>query len=358
MALKKLSPNRYRVTVSVRDKNRGFPVTKRVTVAGTLADAKVAEADLLKELKARSLTSAFASTFGEAVELYLRNRRERGKLSPQHERMVAFVARELGHVRIDEFVDRFEAYRKHITRSLTAHGKPRKSASVNRYTAIVRAVFGHLVDMEYVDRNPITRIRFPEIKEKARDRKLTQEERLLLLSTIRERRPYIGPVVNYMLTVPCRVSELVMARREQYNPFTDTIYIPDSKADIPIHKPVPPDMVGYFKGIPADCPWLFYRETDEGYRPITKAVLRRAWADCLKAAGLSDYRIHDLRHDAATDLYDIGNSEREIMDIAGWKTPMLSKYRHRDSMRSARKMVFPSDLRKGGEAESAAAASI
>jgi len=76
-----------------------------------------------------------------------------------------------------------------------------------------------------------------------------------------------------------------------------------------------------------DCPWLFYWVDEQGkYRQLI--TIRRSWQSCLKKAGLSDLRIHDLRHISATDLYEAGNPEREIMDIAGWRSPMLSHYRH------------------------------
>jgi integrase len=201
-------------------------------------------------------------------------------------------------------------------------------------------VFSHLVSLEVIDKNPITTVRFPNFEEKPRDRYLTPEERLRLLNAIREHRPYILPIVQYMLAVPCRVSELTTARREQYNPFTQTIYIPDSKAGIPIHKPIPPEMVEYFQNIPSDCDWLFYRETSPGeYRPLNS--LRCPWAFCLKRAGLADLHVHDLRHISATDLYEAGNPEMVIAGVAGWKTPdMLSRYYHKDSLRSAQRIAF------------------
>jgi len=159
------------------------------------------------------------------------------------------------------------------------------------------------------------------------------------LEAVQSRRPEMLPLIRFMLLVPCRISELTTAKREQYNPFTNTIYIPDSKAGIPINKPVPEEMTGYFRSIPPDCPWLFYWTDKSGkYHPF--ASIRRAWMDSLKLAGLSNFRVHDLRHISATDLYEIGNPERRIMDIAGWKTPMLSKYRHKDSLRSAQRIVF------------------
>jgi integrase len=339
MALKKLGHNKWHVRVSVRDNRLGYPISKQTTVAGTHAEAATVEAEILKELQARCSLTSYASTFGDAVDLYMKKLHLQGKLSKQHEEMVNFVRRELGHTHIEEFADRFTVYRKHLLATPTAHGKARGSASINRYTSIVRAVFNHLVEIELIDKNPITAFKFPKLAEQPRDRYLAQEERLRLLNTIQEYRPEILPIIQYMMAVPCRVSELTEAKREQYSMFTRTIYIPDSKAGIPIHKPVPEEMTDYFNSIPSDCPYLFYQRLDDGeYRSLSH--LRYAWSYCLKKAGILNLRIHDLRHIAATDLYEAGNAERAIMDIAGWKTAMLSTYRHKDSFRSAQKMVF------------------
>jgi integrase len=339
MAIKKLQPNKWLVKASVWSKSKNYPIAKQATVNGTRADAVMAESDMLKELRARSLTSEYASTFGEAVDLYVRKIRMRGKLSTGYELMIAHVRRELGHVRLEVFAERFDVYRNHLMRAKTSAGKVRKNASVNRYTAIVRAVFNHLVDLELIVKNPINKVRFPILEERPRDRMLSQEERLRLINAIRQHRPYILPIIEYMLAVPCRVSELTSALRTQYNHFTGTIYIPDSKAGIPIHKPIPEEMREYFNSIPDDCQWLFYQKTGQGkYRPLTN--LRYAWAYCLKQAEITDYRIHDLRHEAATALYEAGNQTRVIMDIAGWKTDMLTIYRNKHSLRSAQKIVF------------------
>ncbi|MCL2220091.1 MAG: tyrosine-type recombinase/integrase [Chitinispirillia bacterium] len=340
MALTKIGPNKWHVKASVWDKNKGYPISKQTTVTGTRAEAVVVEGDILKELKARTLTSKYASTFGEAVDLYTENLRLRGRLSRQHALMIDFLNRELGHVRLEAFGDHFEVYRRRLMATPTYHGKARGGASINRYTAIVRAVFGHLVAQMIIEKNPITPARFPKFEENRRDRYLEPEERLRLLGAIREYRPYILPIITYMLMVPCRVSELVTAKRDQYSPTAHIIKIPKSKAGVPITKSVPESMREYFRSIPIDCPWLFYQELAPGkYRPLTH--LRYAWAFCLEKAGIDDMRVHDLRHMAVTDLYDAGNSERAIAAQAGWKSPaMMSTYWHMDDKKIAREMRF------------------
>jgi integrase len=337
MALKKLTgPNKWRINASAWDKVKGQAVGKQVTFTGTKSEATIREAELLKELKARcSLTTAQrTSTFEDLIRLYKHNIETRGRCSNNHANMVDLICRELGHLKIEGFAECFEGYRKRLICGTTVRGKPRKAASVNRYTSIVKAIFNHAVKLDILQKNPISSVRFPRLKETARDRYLNEEERLRLLNTIREHRPHILPIVRFMLLVPCRVSELTTAKREQYNPFTRTIYIPDSKAGVPIYKPVPEELLSYFNAIPSNCPWLFYWIDNTGkYRQIISP--QRPWRFCLKTAGIENVRIHDLRHISATDLYAAGNPERAIMDVAGWKTPMLSTYRHKDSFRSA-----------------------
>ncbi|HEX2955792.1 MAG TPA: site-specific integrase [Chitinispirillaceae bacterium] len=249
----------------------------------------------------------------------------------------SYLNKELGTVILPDFAGVFDAFITAYRKTPTIHRKGRSAASPNRFIEIAQAAFNYAVKAELLDKNPITKHRFPKGEEKPRDRYLSDVERIRLLSAIREHRPYLIPFIEYNLAVPCRKSELVQAKREHYNPFANTILIPDSKADIPINKPVPPSMKEYFRNIPLDCPYLFYRQDREGkFHPL--GDFKREWKFCLKQAGIVDTRIHDLRHISATELYSNGIPEREIMDIAGWKTPMLSTYRHKNSLKTAQKI--------------------
>jgi len=340
MSIKKVGPNLWQIKVSVRVPGKVDPVKKQERLSGTKTDAECRQADIIRQLKESGslICSPDISTFKDAVDLYVAKLTAEDRLSRSWRRHVESVSGEFGHLSLDVMPDYFDAWTRN--RALTPYrGKKRAAATLNRPVEIVRAVYNHLVALEQIQHNPITKVRFPKYKEKPRDRYLTCEERLRLMNAIRERRPDMIPLIQYMLLVPCRVSELLKARREHYNPFTNTIYIPDSKAKIPINKPVPDEMTEYFRSIPEDCPWLFYWKDWRGnYRPFRS--IQNAWRDSLKIAGLSNLRVHDLRHISATDLYEAGNPERMINDVAGWKTNMLTNYRHKDSLRSAQSMVF------------------
>ena len=298
----------------------------------------VRQAELIKQTRniARAARSLTISNFSVALKIYSE---KKSKESAPDLCRIEKLKSDLGHVSLEQFADRFESYLKVMKITKTCRGKFPSGATINRIVEMVRAVFNLLVALEHIDKNPITKVRFPKIEQKPRDRYLTQDERLRLLNTIREHRSYLLPYVEYNMAVPCRKGELVEALREQYNQITNTIYIPDSKAGIPIHKPVPDHLKEYFRTIPSECPYLFYRRDKDGkYHSL--GDFRKSWKYCLKEAKLQNVRIHDLRHISATDLYEKGNPERVIMDIAGWKTPMLSTYRHKDSFRSAQSIQF------------------
>jgi integrase len=341
MSITKIKPNVWQIKVSARVPGKDYPVKYREQFCGTKTEAEYRKAEIVRQLKSSSSLTPTKNirTFDEAIELYLVKLRATGRLSKHHQNKIELIRREFGHLPLEAVPEHFETWLKRLANTPGRSGKLHAPATLNRQVEIVRAVFNHLVVLDELPKNPITPVRFPKRKEKARDRYLTLDERARLLNAIRRRRPEMLPLIQYMLLVPCRVSELTMARREQYNPFTNMVYIPDSKADIPIYKPVPEEMTEYFRNIPIDCPWLFYWKDSRGqYRPFVNR--HRAWADALKMAGIENFRIHDLRHMAVTDLLNAGNDKHIIKSVAGWKTDMLTIYYHKDGLNDARKCVF------------------
>jgi integrase len=339
MSLKKLGPAKWQVRACVRDKHKGYPVSKQIVVTGSKAEAVMAEAKLLAKLRASSLKQIHVSTFGEAVDIYLDRLRAMGKGSAGYFRAFAHIKNELGHISLDEMPDRLTAYLKAMRNGVTQYGRPPGPAYTNQLVTLVRAVFNVLLDLEIIDRNPITKARFPKAKTKPRTRQLTAEERLRLFNAIQGHRPELLPLVMFMITIPCRVSELTSARKEQYSPINNTVYIPDSKADVPIYKPVPPWMVDYFRSIPDSCPWLFYWTDKDGkYHPWGN--FRKTWYSVLRKAGLSDLHIHDLRHVSVTDLIKAGNTKQSVMLYAGWKTDMLHIYYNEEGIQAAQDIRY------------------
>jgi integrase len=330
-----VGPNEWRIVVSVRVPQLGYPVRKQETFLGTRLEAEARRLELKKELKTGAKASSLkVETFGDAISIY-EDKRPRNSKSAQE--LTKNVRNHFGKYPMFGFADAFERF-LNVYKNTPVWGKKRKPHSTNQLIVTVRAVFSLLVDLDIVEKNPISTSRFPRMKEKARERVLTPEETLRLLNAIREIRPYIEPFVLFMLQVPCRNTELFTARKEQYNTIQNTIHIPRSKGGRSIEKPVPPGMRDYFLNIPSECPWLFYRESGGRYYPLSK--LNSAWKVVLSRAGISDFRMHDLRHMAVTEAME-HNSDWEIADIAGWTTPnQLKTYRNVQAMKVAQRFKF------------------
>jgi len=200
------------------------------------------------------------------------------------------------------------------------------------------------VEAGFVAENPISKRRFPKFKEIPRDKVLTGEEEGRLLEIMAREAPHILPMVRFALQVPCRRSELVNMNRDDVNWFSNPPSIRvrngTTKSDQGMNKPIPPDLIGYFRSIPAGCPFLFYRMEKGVYKPL--GDFKKAWTRCLHLAGIVGFRFHDTRHISASTMVDLGTPERVVMQIAGWLTPMLSDYYHRAGTNSLHLARFSS----------------
>jgi integrase len=337
MSIKNVSVGVWKVAVSVRVKSKPFPIKRKATVKGTKNAALLKEAELRKaaldegqvdgesSLKIAKIASSTFSvnTLGDGIGLYVDRLRAKGEASKATQVQYGWLDRELGHAPILGLGETFGAWLKVYTTSLTRSGKPRNPSTVNRVISMVKAVCNHLVDLEILTKNPITKARCPLTTVKAREVYLSPEERDRLLGVIHKEKPFLEPIVRFMLAVPCRAfSELVGAKREQLR--GNMIFIPKSKNGDALYKPIPSNMVDYFNSIPDGCPYLFYRKVGETYLPLSN--LAEVWKTVRKRAGLPNLRIHDLRHVAVTDLITRGVPTHVLMKVAGWRSDMTRTY--------------------------------
>jgi len=130
------------------------------------------------------------------------------------------------------------------------------------------AAFNTAVNMELMDRNPITRARFPKLKEVPRDATLSQEATQTLLSMMEKRAPRLLPMTRFALQVPCRKSELGNMKREDLDLFNNAIRVRNGtmKNDLGIWKPIPPNLLYYFRMRPSEYPFFVL---PPGRRPIS-----------------------------------------------------------------------------------------
>jgi integrase len=351
--IEKLGPNRWFLNVRIR--KLGKELRKRETFYGSKTQAEERFIELKWELrdwedipKAPLPPIAFPLAppeipeapprklvvFRDVLELY-RTRRE-GVGSVDKTRYKALEDR-LGNLPLNLIPDELEKFLAELRKPSPKSGrKPLANGTINRYVALARAAFTQAVDAELLDKNPLSKKRFPKLKEYPRDRVLSDFELKKLLRVISEEEPHILSIFQYALSVPCRKSELVNMRRENMDleASTPSIWIPHgtTKNGRGCYKPIPPDMLDYFRSIPEDCPWVFYRKNSLGYHSL--GCFNKAWYKCLRIAGIQGFRFHDSRRLAATAMLNQNTPSQVVQTIANWKTDMLKVYYHQDGQKA------------------------
>lgn len=331
--IKKIKHNVY--YLDVRVKIKGLQKRKRETFHGLLHEAEERYLEIRKKLKENvpkpcSLTfiQSEIKTFGEMLDVALEKKVNLGRAQRNRYKK---LKGHLNEVPLLEVADRFESYLKTLQIYPSKKtGKLLARTTLNRHIEMVRAVMNLAVDLDIIEKNPITKSRLPKAKEIPRDRILSKDELKRLLNVMEQEAPHLLPMFKYAIRVPCRKSELINMRIEDLDLDCRAIRVHNgqTKNDKGLWKPIPPDMIEYFRNIPTESKYLFYKKNHFG-NYCGLGDFKKSWTRCLKLAGIEDFRWHDTRHIAVTKLLDNGTPQMLVQQVAGWSTNMLDTYYHR-----------------------------
>ncbi len=181
-------------------------------------------------------------------------------------------------------------------------------ATANRYLALLRNMFNKAVEWNYLQKNPVSRIKkFKENSERMRF--LSKEEVTKLLS---ECRGDLNRIVQIALNTGMRKGEISNLRKEDINWRTGTILLCQTKSGKP--RPVPMnEKVKQLLSEPFDFRYNW----------------RKAFDNATKRAGIHDFRFHDLRHTFASYLVMNGVNLKTVMELLGHQDyKMTLRYAH------------------------------
>jgi len=302
--------------------------------------ARVAQlyAEWVAKMQGCSLT---VWTLGEAIEEYKRDGGARGKgVSDSAKWYLEHLSTSVGTLKIGK------PLRRWWDGECARLRKAKNQHTVNKMAAILRAVLQHAVLKERIETVPIRHWGISSVP--ARDYVLTDQQLQNLLTVIDKRAPHLSAITRFAVRVPSRTKELVGMRREHLDLFRNRIMVPGamSKSGRMMYKPIPPEQKDYFRTLPEDTDYLFYRRDLDGIaQPL--GDFKRAWLGCMVEAGLKQplpkkekgkdrkrrpgFRFHDLRHMAVTNLSNAGTPDNVIMQVAGWRTNMMQTYYHQDA---------------------------
>lgn len=269
----------------------------------TRRDAERFEADERRRV-ALGETAKPGITVDEVCQLWWQDKGERMKSAATLDYQLAALAagigktRLLGSLTLRDF-DRYVAKRR----------AGRKNATVNREVELARRVWKHAESRSY-DVAPILwgKLLLPEPTERVRE--LSSDEECKLFNALPE---HLKPVVDFALLSGQRRSEVIGLRWADVD-LTGARATVDAKSrDGRRHTfPLTPRMVALIANQPKAGPFVFTyvcKKTTARHKakrvkgqryPFSKQGWMREWRTALKAAGIEDFRFHDLRHTTGT----------------------------------------------------------
>lgn len=181
--------------------------------------------------------------------------------------------------------------------------------------------------------NPVSLVKKPPSPQ-GRNRVLSYDEEEILLEACApkaNRNIYTRPFVILAIETAMRRGEILSLRWEDINYQTRTVYLSLTKNGESRKVPLSTRAIETLKSLP--------RSIDGRVLPINFAALETNFKRARDRAGLTDLRIHDLRHTAATRLSEKLPNLLELSAVTGHKSlAMLKRYYHPNAEQLAMKL--------------------
>ena len=305
--------------------------------------AKTVEAEMIEGRHFRS-AEARRRTLAEAIDRYLEHeapklrdgRMQRSTLPWWREKLGRFKLCDITPPLIAQYRDKLaaETYRRArpgAKRSSLKAGEParefkRKPNTINNYLVPLGRVFSVARrEWHWITQNPMEGVAKLSAGP-GRVRYLSEDERQrLLIETAKD--PQLHALAVLALSTAARAGELIgLAWRD--------VDLRDGRILLRKTKNVQPRVIwvhcealrllkehGKTRRLDDDHVFL-------GATPGTRYDYHTPFKAACAAAGVTDFRFHDLRHSAATYLAREGATEQQLKAIGGWKSNVVSRYVH------------------------------
>lgn len=201
-----------------------------------------------------------------------------------------------------------------------------KPSTINRELAIYR----HALEVARrswgipIPENPFSIVEKPRISD-ARTRRFREGEwEKLKAACVVSRNPHVAEMIELGLETAMRRGEVLRMRWGHLNEAARTLYIPITKNGYPRTIPLTSRALAILRAKrPLDA------TAQDVVFPTTEDAVKMAWRRIMRRAKLSDFRYHDLRHEAVSRFFEMGLSMPEVALISGHRdTKMLMRYTH------------------------------
>lgn len=182
--------------------------------------------------------------------------------------------------------------------------------------------------------NPVLNVRRPA-PGPGRNRRLDAAEEAKLFAAVdKHSNPMLNWIVRVAIETGLRSSEITTFRRSQVDLSRRVVRLLDTKNTLPRTVPLSSEATALFQQAlahpvrPIDTDLIFFGEPgkDGQRRPYN---FNKVWLGIKRTVGLSDFRLHDLRHEAVSRFVEGGLSDQGVSPISGHKSmQMLKRYTH------------------------------
>lgn len=170
--------------------------------------------------------------------------------------------------------------------------------------------------------NPVLNIKMPSGSNQRTRRLKNNEEKELFDELKKCRNKFIAPAVIFAIETGCRRGELLKLIWENVDLENQLALLTDTKNGESRTIPLSPLAIETLKQLKSE------NQSGKVFL-VTADGLSRAFARCRNSLGIDDLKLHDLRHEATSRLFEKGLNTLEVATISGHKTlQMLKRYTH------------------------------
>jgi len=264
-------------------------------------------------------------TFKEAADAFLDYARNRKRSWAKDQEMMKKLNDFFGDMPLDSIRPQVvEGFLRQL-RPKGTKGRPLKDATLNLHMALLKSIMNRAVVNGLVEHYPLRGLKLFKL-DNQRDRVLGPDE----FEKLRDCCPaHLKPIVTLAYFTAMRRGEILALRWDQVDFKAGVIRLAAGDTKTAERREVPLDeaLLAMIAGQPRVI------ELDRVFTWRGKAMndLKTGFNKACKAAGIRDFRFHDLRHCAITNLRKAGVDQTTIMSISGHKTAhVFRRYNHID----------------------------
>lgn len=326
-------------------KRKGFPLQVKTfrTKAEATQWATVTESEMMRGVW-RDRSRAESTTVTDLLDRYAREILPDKKSRQGPASVIRILKKsEIGKLSLAALTP--EAIAKYRDRRLATMsektGRPLSTQTVRHEIAILSRIIAHAIKewgIPLAYGNPCLQIKMPS-QARARDRRLQgDEEARLLVECAKAKNPWLVPVVRFAIETAMRAGEMLetkgTADDDGERPIQSAgllwkhvdlnkrvALLPETKNGTARKVPLSSVVVEILRGLP--------RSMDGKVFGTSYEAIHLSFVRACKRAGIEDLRLHDLRHEATSRLFEKGLNPMQVAAITGHKTlQMLKRYTH------------------------------